>query len=201
MAAETFKERAERLKKQREIREAERNTKRKKKAGERLAQKGASQNAKKKGALGSEGYKPTNTRIGSNMGKTTSPATKAKVKAKDNKAPIVTKKQLKDSGFTSLRDYLNNQRGLTRRSDKPKTNNSNATAGQHSTSSRHTPLTAKSKVKAEKSEAKKPEAKKFDRMKAARNQMKSARASMGFKKGGRVDGCATRGLTRAKRSR
>ena len=79
--------------------------------------------------------------------------------------------------------------------------NPNATAGQHSTSSRHTPLTAKSKVKAEKSEAKKPEAKKFDRMKAARNQMKSARASMGFKKGGRVDGCATRGLTRAKRSR
>jgi hypothetical protein len=57
------------------------------------------------------------------------------------------------------------------------------------------------KAKAKKSEAKKPEAKKFDRMKAARNQMKSARASMGFKKGGSIDGCATKGHTRAKRSR
>ena len=47
----------------------------------------------------------------------------------------------------------------------------------------------------------KAKAKKFDRMKAARNQMKSARASMGFKKGGSIDGCATKGHTRAKRSR
>ena len=46
-----------------------------------------------------------------------------------------------------------------------------------------------------------PKAEKFDRVKAARNQMNRARASMGFKKGGKIDGCATRGLTRAKRSR
>ena len=37
------------------------------------------------------------------------------------KAPIVTKKMLADSGFDNLRDYLNAQRGLTRRSSpKPK---------------------------------------------------------------------------------
>ena len=42
---------------------------------------------------------------------------------------------------------------------------------------------------------------KQDRKKSARNQMKSARASMGFKKGGSIDGCATKGHTRAKRSR
>jgi hypothetical protein len=35
--------------------------------------------------------------------------------ASASKAPIVTKKQLEDSGFTNLRDYMNNQKGLTRR--------------------------------------------------------------------------------------
>jgi hypothetical protein len=30
-------------------------------------------------------------------------------------APIVTQEQLKASGFDNLRDYLNDQRGLTRR--------------------------------------------------------------------------------------
>lgn len=63
------------------------------------------------------------------------------------------------------------------------------------------PTPKPAKAKAKKTGTQKPEAKKFDRMKAARNQMKSARASMGFKKGGRIDGCAKRGLTRAKRSR
>ena len=33
------------------------------------------------------------------------------------KAPIVSKKELEDSGFTSLRDYLNDKRGLTRRGE------------------------------------------------------------------------------------
>lgn len=31
------------------------------------------------------------------------------------KAPIVSKEELEDSGFTTLRDYLNNKRGLTRK--------------------------------------------------------------------------------------
>ena len=37
--------------------------------------------------------------------------------------------------------------------------------------------------------------------KMGRSLQRKAQASMGFKKGGRIDGCATRGLTRAKRSR
>ena len=40
---------------------------------------------------------------------------KATTKSKD---PIVTKKQLEDSGFTNLRDYMNDQKGLTRRDGK-----------------------------------------------------------------------------------
>lgn len=31
------------------------------------------------------------------------------------KTPIVSKEELEDSGFTTLRDYLNNKRGLTRK--------------------------------------------------------------------------------------
>jgi hypothetical protein len=43
----------------------------------------------------------------------------AKAPAKTpGKAPIVTKEQLKASGFDNLRDYLNAQRGLTRRGEK-----------------------------------------------------------------------------------
>jgi hypothetical protein len=37
---------------------------------------------------------------------------------KKTKAPIVTKEQLKASGFDNLRDYLNAQKGLTRRDEK-----------------------------------------------------------------------------------
>jgi len=35
------------------------------------------------------------------------------------KAPIVTKEQMQKAGFDNLRDYLNAQRGLTRRGEKP----------------------------------------------------------------------------------
>ena len=35
------------------------------------------------------------------------------------KAPIVTKEQMRKAGFDNLRDYLNAQRGLTRRGEKP----------------------------------------------------------------------------------
>ena len=37
------------------------------------------------------------------------------------KAPIVTKEQMKKAGFDNLRDYLNAQRGLTRKKDTPAT--------------------------------------------------------------------------------
>ena len=70
--------------------------------------------AKKTAAPGSEGYKPTKTDMGPNMSQVNkSDGTKA-TKA-TTKTPIVTKKQLEDSGFTNLRDYLNNKKGLTRR--------------------------------------------------------------------------------------
>lgn len=103
-------------------------------------------------ARGSEGYKPTNTKIGPNMGKVNKPA-KARAKKVDLKkrgpsGPMMTSMKAPSTGPTP-------------RNKDPKQ----------------------------------------DRKKSARNQMKSARASMGFKKGGRIDGCATRGLTRAKRSR
>ena len=39
-------------------------------------------------------------------------------KAAAKKAPIVTKEQMRKAGFDNLRDYLNAQRGLTRRQDK-----------------------------------------------------------------------------------
>ena len=40
---------------------------------------------------------------------------RTKTPAKAAKAPIVTKEQMKSAGFDNLRDYLNAQRGLTRR--------------------------------------------------------------------------------------
>jgi len=36
-----------------------------------------------------------------------------------DKAPVVTKEQMRKAGFDNLRDYLNAQRGLTRRGEKP----------------------------------------------------------------------------------
>jgi hypothetical protein len=36
-----------------------------------------------------------------------------------SKVPIVTKEQMRKAGFDNLRDYLNAQRGLTRRGEKP----------------------------------------------------------------------------------
>lgn len=41
----------------------------------------------------------------------------ARDKTSATKAPIVTKKQLADSGYDNLRDYLNAQKGLTRRGE------------------------------------------------------------------------------------
>lgn len=42
----------------------------------------------------------------------------AALKSKPKKSSIVTKEQLKASGFDNLRDYMNAQKGLTRRGDK-----------------------------------------------------------------------------------
>ena len=45
-------------------------------------------------------------------------ASMAKNRPAKTKAPIVTKEQMKKAGFDNLRDYLNAQRGLTRRGSK-----------------------------------------------------------------------------------
>jgi hypothetical protein len=52
---------------------------------------------------------------GRNSDKKAAPAATTKA---TTKAPIVTKKQLEDSGFTNLRDYMNDKKGLTRRDGK-----------------------------------------------------------------------------------
>jgi hypothetical protein len=44
----------------------------------------------------------------------------AKDRTSKAKAPIVTKEQIKKAGFDNLRDYLNAQKGLTRRGEKSK---------------------------------------------------------------------------------
>jgi len=50
-------------------------------------------------------------------GKNKAPKTTVK-KNKVSKPKVVTPKMIKDAGFTTLRDYLNDQRGLTRRDKK-----------------------------------------------------------------------------------
>ena len=74
--------------------------------------------AKKTAVKGTMQGKQVDTTKGPNMSTVNksdgTKATKATTKAttKSN-APIVTKKQLEDSGFTNLRDYLNNKKRAT----------------------------------------------------------------------------------------
>ena len=116
-------------------------------------------------------------------------------KPKTKKTPIVTKKQLEDSGFTTLRDYLNNERGLTRRDGKKpvmRDDNTKPPKPGNRADVRNSP-----KYRA------------GGMLKPAPNKgfkelPKSVRNDMGFmKKGGpvkkcRMDGIALRGKTRAK---
>ena len=88
------------------------------------AGRGKAETAKEKAAI--KAYKgPSEPGFGSpdspspftgSTGQTKREPAKAAAK-KPAKAPIVTKEQLKASGFDNLRDYLNAQRGLTRRGE------------------------------------------------------------------------------------
>ena len=120
--------------------------------------------------------------------------------ASASKAPIVTKKQLEDSGFTNLRDYMNNQKGLTRRDNasviKKETSPGNIASRTDNSDS--------SKMGPDLSKVTKTDTKKdmptMDRIKdvigigrpaTEREQMgrdlqDNARKSMGMKKGGKV---------------
>ena len=123
----------------------------------------------------------------------------------DNKGSFGAKVKNKRTYFRDDKPTTSKSKSAPRAVDKGGRLSARGSEGYKPTKTNMGPNMSKvnkpTKAKAKKSEAKKPEAKKFDRMKAARNQMKSARASMGFKKGGSIDGCATKGHTRAKRSR
>jgi hypothetical protein len=161
--------------------------------------------AKKTAAPGSEGYKPTKTDMGPNMNQVNksdgTKATKATTKATTkSKAPIVTKKQLEDSGFTNLRDYLNNKKGLTRRDGAaPERTNNKPESPTKSQDAKPNKSNAPRPDYSNKTKAKTSMVDKFKSLVGAdreptakeamgRNQMNAARKSMGFEKGGNVKG-------------
>jgi hypothetical protein len=162
--------------------------------------------AKKTAAPGSEGYKPTKTDMGPNMSQVNKlDGNKATTKATTkSKAPIVTKKQLEDSGFTNLRDYLNNKKGLTRRDSKaPERTNNKPESTTKSQDAKPNNSNAPKPDYSNKTKAKTSMVDKFKSLVGAdreptakeamgRNQMNAARKSMGFEKGGKVKGMGLR---------
>jgi hypothetical protein len=120
------------------------------------------------------------------------------------KAPIVTKKQLEDSGFTNLRDYLNNKKGLTRRDDKaPERTNNKPESTTKSQDAKPNKSNTPKPDYSNKTKAKTSMVDKFKSLVGAdreptakeamgRNQMNAARKSMGFEKGGKVKGMGLR---------
>jgi hypothetical protein len=106
------------------------------------------------------------------------------------KNPIVTKKQLEESGFDNLRDYLNNQRGLTRRDGK--------VALRKGDMDIKSPAEKRSATRMADVAAKKPQAERRSdtRLRASKASATSSDAANMFKKGGSVDGCAVRGKTK-----
>jgi hypothetical protein len=143
--------------------------------------------------------------------------------AATTKAPIVTKKQLEDSGFTNLRDYMNDKKGLTRRDGKAPERRGDNNGGNIAS---RTDNSDGSKVGPNLNQVNKPDAKSTpsaaktedgrstmqklfgaseEKRAMGRNLQDNARKSMGMKKGGAVksrsrsiNGIAVRGLTRAK---
>jgi len=170
----------------------------------------AKKRAEERANKGKEKYKSTDNKIGPNMNQVNKlDGNKATTKATTKyKAPIVTKKQLEDSGFTNLRDYLNNKKGLTRRDSKApeRTNNK----PESTTKSQDAKPIKSQDAKPNKSNAPRPDysnktkaktsmMNKFKSLVGAdreptakeamgRNQMDAARKSMGFEKGGKVKG-------------
>jgi hypothetical protein len=136
---------------------------------------------------------------GRNSDKKAAPAATTKA---TTKAPIVTKKQLEDSGFTNLRDYMNDKKGLTRRDGKAPERRGDNNGGNIAS---RTDNSDGSKVGPNMSQVNKPDAKSAvekdsrstmqklfgaseDKRAMGRNQMNAARKSMGFEKGGNVKG-------------
>jgi hypothetical protein len=160
----------------------------------------AKKRAEERANKGKEKYKPTDTKIGPNMNQVNKlDGNKATTKA-TTKAPIVTKKQLEDSGFTNLRDYLNNKKGLTRRDSKaPERTNNKPESTTKSQDAKPNKSNAPKPDYSNKTKAKTSMMDKFKSLVGAdreptakeamgRNQMNAARKSMGFEKGGKVKG-------------
>jgi hypothetical protein len=114
------------------------------------------------------------------------------------KGPVVTKEQMKKAGFDNLRDYLNAERGLTRRKD---TSAPKATPAA-------IPKAEPAKAEPAKAEPAKAEPSR-SRISQAKGSMAEKMRALGinrYKSGGsvkssaskRADGCAVRGKTRGK---
>lgn len=109
------------------------------------------------------------------------------------KNPIVTKKQLEASGFDNLRDYMNAERGLTRKDGKVALRKGDMdikSAAEKRSSTRMADVAAK-----------KPQAERRSdtRLRASKASATSSdEANMTFKKGGSIDGCAKKGKTDCK---
>jgi hypothetical protein len=113
---------------------------------------------------------------------------KATTKSKD---PIVTKKQLEDSGFTNLRDYMNDKKGLTRRDGKAPERKGEAPApkpGNESNAPKpdYTPTKTDAKTEDSRSKMQKLFGASEEKRAMGRNLQDNARKSMGMKKGGKV---------------
>ena len=177
---------------------------------------------KKKPVSGTMKGKQVDTSKGPNMNQVNksdgTKATKATTKATTkSKAPIVTKKQLEDSGFTNLRDYMNDKKGLTRRDSKaPERTNNKPESTTKSQDAKPNKSNTPKPDYSNKTKAKTSMMDKFKSLvgadreptakeKLGRNLQDNARKSMGMKKGGAVksrsrsiNGIAVRGLTKAK---
>jgi hypothetical protein len=172
----------------------------KEEARERARLESMEERQAKVAAPGSEGYKPTKTDMGPNMSQVNKPDSKKATTKATTKTPIVTKKQLEDSGFTNLRDYLNNKKGLTRRdgaapertNNKPESTTKSQDAKPNKSNTPKPDYSNKTKAKTSMVDKfkslvgadREPTAKEA----MGRNQMNAARKSMGFRHGGNVKG-------------
>ena len=117
------------------------------------------------------------------------------------KNPIVTKKQLEESGFDNLRDYMNNQRGLMRRDGK--------VALRKGDMDIKSPAEKRSATRMADVAAKKPQAERRSdtRLRASKASATSSDEANMYKKGGMTkmgavktsakrDGVATKGKTK-----
>jgi hypothetical protein len=118
-----------------------------------------------------------------------------------SKGPIVTKEQMKKAGFDNLRDYLNAERGLTRRSDKSTANKETAKSESKAPTS---PRVSDTGEEASRLSRRMPNpVPSVNLMNATKGTVKLGEANL--RKGGtvssaskRADGIATRGKTKGR---